>query len=52
MPRRGGAGRRPGYRLARSLAKFAATVLAAVTDTVHDAVPLQPPPLQPVNFQP
>ena len=30
----------------------AVTVLAEVIDTVHDPVPEQPPPLQPLNVEP
>jgi len=32
--------------------KFAVTAIAAVTVTVHVPVPVQPPPLQPVNVEP
>ena len=32
--------------------KFAVTVWSAFIVTVHEPVPLQPPPLQPVNVEP
>ena len=32
--------------------KFAVTVWSAVIVTIHEPVPLQPPPLQPVNVEP
>ena len=32
--------------------KFAVTVWSALITTIHEPVPLQPPPLQPVNVEP